>query len=448
MTKYWGDSNIRAVFRLSSAHLVVGMLATAPLASAAVFKDPVAGELVATIAPAVVNPNAAVPISKQFFGLHIHRAADLKAWPTARAGSWRLWDTYTTWRDLEPKKGQWNFAQLDFNVNFAVQRGVEILLPLGSTPAWASARPTESCAYGLGCAAEAQNTQDWRNYVRTVATRYKGKIKQFELWNEVNLTPFYSGTPEKLLELQKIAYEEIKAVDQSNILVAPSFTGNNPNELYKFDRYLALGAGNYSDVISYHFYTPKSSPEAAIPLVGEIRKIMRKRSVDRKPLWNTESGWALINNDGTPLPATLNPDWRKLNNELGAAYLARAYILSAALGVERHFWYAWDNKTLGLIDPKTRAIKGAAVALTNVATWLTGARVQGCEVVQGNYWGCSFLPPAGGARHIVWAANDVMGDFSIPNNWDAKDMLGLDGVNAQVPKNRIVKVGSSPVLVY
>ena len=68
MTKYWGDSNIRAVFRLSSAHLVVGMLATAPLASAAVFKDPVAGELVATIAPAVVNPNAAVPISKQFFG--------------------------------------------------------------------------------------------------------------------------------------------------------------------------------------------------------------------------------------------------------------------------------------------------------------------------------------------------------------------------------------------
>lgn len=446
MKKYWADSLRSKAFFTSSLLLLGGALAST--AYGAVIKDSVMGYLVATVPTSIVTPTPAVVMGKQFFGLHIHRAADLKAWPTARAGSWRLWDAYTSWRDLEPKKGQWNFAQLDFNVNYAAQRGVEILLPLGSTPAWASARPTESCAYGLGCAAEAQNLQDWRNYVRTVATRYKGRIKQFELWNEVNLVEFYSGSPDKLLELQKIAYEEIKAVDQSNILVAPSFTGNNLNEVTKLDRYLARGAGAYADVISYHLYIPSSSPEAVIPLVAELRKVMRKHNVDRKPLWNTESGWALINNDGTPLPATLNPEWRKLNNEQGSAYLARAYILSAALGVERNYWYAWDNKILGFIDPKTRAVKGAAVALTNMATWLNGAKIQGCEVAQGNYWSCSFLPPAGGARHIVWAANDVMGDFSIPNNWDAKDMLGLDGVSALVPKNRIVKVGSSPVLVY
>lgn len=448
MKRSWGNWRLGRV----SGALGMVLLATeffypVPTA-AAVIKDAVLGYVVAAVPSSVVNPTPSVVISKEFFGLHIHRAADLKAWPTARAGSWRLWDAYTSWRDLEPKKGQWNFAQLDFDVNYAAQRGVEILLPLGNTPVWASARPTEPCAYGVGCAAEPLNIQDWRNYVKTVATRYKGRIKQFEIWNEVNLTEFYSGSPDKLLELQRAAYEEIKAVDPSNILVAPSFTGNNTNEITKLDRYLAKGAGAYSDAISYHLYTPGSSPEAVIPLVTEIRKVMRKHSIDRKPLWNTESGWALLNNDGTPLPATINPQWRKLNNELGAAYLARAYVLSAALGVERNYWYAWDNKILGLIDPKTRAVKGAAVALTNVATWLNGGRMQGCEIAQVNFWACSFTHASGATKHIVWAVNDIQGDFFIPNNWDAKDMLGLDNVSVSIPKSRVIKLGAMPVMLY
>lgn len=448
MKKSWGNWGC-GKFAYPLGLLLLATAGSRPVpAVAAVMKDAVLGYIVAPVPTSVANPAPSTVLGKQFFGMHVHRVADLPGWPTAQAGSWRLWDAYTSWRDLEPKKGQWNFSQLDFDVNFASQRGVEILLPLGNTPVWASARPAESCAYGVGCAAEPQNMLDWRNYVRTVATRYKGKIKQFELWNEVNLKEFYSGSQDKLLELQKAAYEELKAVDPDNILVAPSITGNNTNELSKLDSYLAKGAGTYADVISYHMYTPASSPEALIPLVLEIRKIMHKHGVDKKPLWNTESGWALLNNDGTSFPSPVNPKWRQLNNELGAAYLSRAYILAAVLGVERNYWYAWDNKILGFVDPSTKNPKGAAVAIGNLSTWVKGGAIQRCDMVQGNFWVCQFTHVSGAVRYIVWSANDMQGDFLVPNGWDVREGSSVLNSGYLIPNNRSIRIGSVPVMFF
>lgn len=448
MKKSWGNGVARKTADLLKALLTVIAYFYSVHASAVVFKDAFAGNIVAAMPVSVVNPDSTVRLGKQFFGLHIHRAAELPGWPTSQAGGWRLWDAYTSWLDLEPKRGQWNFSRLDYAVNFAAQRGVEILLPLGNTPTWASARPTEACAYGAGCAAEPLNMLDWRNYVRTVATRYKGKIKQFEIWNEVNLKQFYSGSQEQLLELQIAAYEEIKNVDPENILVAPSITGNNTNEISKLDSYLAKGGGTYADVISYHMYTPESSPEALIPLVSEIRRVMRKHGVDKKPLWNTESGWALLNNDGTSFPSPVNPKWRQLNNELGAAYLSRAYILAAVLGVERNYWYAWDNKILGFVDPSTKNPKGAAVAIGNLSTWVKGGAIQRCDMVQGNFWVCQFTHVSGAVRYIVWSANDMQGDFLVPNGWDVREGSSVLNSSYLISNNRSIRIGSVPVMFF
>ena len=62
-------------------------------------------------------------------------------WPSVPFGAWRLWDAYVGWPQLEPKQGTWNFSTLDKYVALAEAHNVEILLPLGLTPEWASARP-------------------------------------------------------------------------------------------------------------------------------------------------------------------------------------------------------------------------------------------------------------------------------------------------------------------
>ena len=131
---------------------------------------------------------------KTYFGLHIHHLDR----PSRRLGracpspAWRLWDAEINWPDLEPNKGQWNFERLDRYVSLAQQHGTSILFTLGGSPPWASARPQSLSNYSPGFTAEPANLEDWRIYVRTVVSRYKGRIPAYEIWNEPNLKDFWS----------------------------------------------------------------------------------------------------------------------------------------------------------------------------------------------------------------------------------------------------------------
>ena len=66
--------------------------------------------------------------------------------------------------------GDWTL--LDARVQEAQTNKQRILLTLGSSPQWASSRPNETCSYGnIGCAAPPADINDWRDYVKAVATR-------------------------------------------------------------------------------------------------------------------------------------------------------------------------------------------------------------------------------------------------------------------------------------
>ena len=48
-------------------------------------------------------------------------------------GSWRLWDTFVSWRELEPQKGQWQFGTLDRIVELSQIHHVGLVLTLALT---------------------------------------------------------------------------------------------------------------------------------------------------------------------------------------------------------------------------------------------------------------------------------------------------------------------------
>src|SRR2546429_8360016 len=97
----------------------------------------------------------------------LHHLPQPTPWPRVSFGSWRLWDAYVVWPNVEPQKGQWDFSHLDGYISLAESHSVEILLPLGLTPAWASSRPKEKSGYEPGNAAEPRNISDWSEYVRS-----------------------------------------------------------------------------------------------------------------------------------------------------------------------------------------------------------------------------------------------------------------------------------------
>ena len=100
--------------------------------------------------------------------MHIHHAGGTTAWPGVPVPEWRLWDARVSWPQIEPRKSQWDFRTLDAYLALAKEHDSDVLLPLGLSPQWASARPNEKSAYQPGFAAEPSDTELWRDYVTRV----------------------------------------------------------------------------------------------------------------------------------------------------------------------------------------------------------------------------------------------------------------------------------------
>lgn len=398
--------------------------------------------------PTSVTRKETEGISKSFYGVHIHRADNGTKWPEIRFGSWRLWDTYVTWPDLEPSPGVWDFAKLDKYVELAAKAQIDVVLPLGMTPQWASLRPNEYSAYGPGKASEPFDMNEWREYVLKVARRFKGRIKFFELWNEINLKQFYTGSFETMVKLQKITYETLKEVDRSNKLISPSFTGNSMSEVKKFGAYLRSGGFRYADIISYHLYTPTTHPEALLPLIAAINKEIKDSGVENKPLWNTESGYVLLRPDDKEVDEQINARWLRLSEKESTAYLIISWILQSQMGLERSFYYAWDNKIYGVVDGKKKNMPETKRSIGWFIDWSIGKTPVGCHLEQ-ILTRCSYVDAITGVQsEIVWANHTSKVGLFKSKKGKTRDLC--DGKDTEIGSNdqgRSVQVGICPILV-
>jgi hypothetical protein len=382
--------------------------------------------------PTVHLVPAGIPIPSSYFGLHIHTPTN-NTWPQVPFHEWRLWDSKATvWYNLEPKKGHWDFTQLDRDVDIAEQRKVGLLLTLGQSPPWASSRPGDPPSWRPGGPAPPTDEKDWQHYVRTVATRYRGRIHEYEVWNEPNLKQFYSGTREQLLLLAKDAYSIIHEVDPTAVVVSPSVTG--AYDVGWFKHYLELGGGKYADVIGYHVYTSPNSPESAVETIREVRAAMLAHGVD-KPLWNTESGY-IIQSDFervTPPRGSLN---RLLTHREALAYVMRAYLLNWATGVSRLYWYDWDSNSMGLGDELGKRSKPAAAGYAAIEQWLNGAVMQSCDHDADDNWICH-LTVGDRIVWIVWNADKPI-TRAVPASWKVTraDTVSASGAVVSTPIGR------------
>jgi Glycosyl hydrolases family 39 len=371
------------------------------------------------------------PVPSSLFGMHIHHAGGVTRWPHVPFAEWRLWDAHTAWPELEPQRGQWNFQTLDAYLTLAKEHDTAVLLPLGLSPQWASSRPTEKSAYQPGNAAEPRSMDDWREYVATVVAHCKGRVQAYEIWNEPNSKPFWTGSVSQMVALTDAASAIIRRIDPQAIIVSPSATTSSGVEW--LSQFLQLGGGQYVDVIGYHFYVAPQPPEAMIPLIQKVKQTMADYGVGNKPLWDTESGWP----SPRPFPS----------EDLGAGYLARAYILNWAAGVQRFYWYAWDNHTFDVIqtteeDNQTLTPAGRAYEITR--NWLVGTRMDACNEGLDHIWTCQ-LTRNGASEWIIWNTAGTT-SFPIPRSWNARRVTPLLGTSSAVATSDI-EIGPVPELV-
>lgn len=358
-------------------------------------------------------------ISFSYFGMHFHRLVldigerkALTLWPDQMVGSIRLWDSGTRWADIAPSAGQWKFERMDAYVEQAIARKAAILYVLGSTPRWASARQEEACPYGLGCSAEPVRMAHWEEYVRRVAQRYRGKISAYELWNEPFFSElkgqkgesdFFYGQVSKMVEMAKIARKVLDEVDPNAMLTTPGFTGNT-NQLELF---LSSGGREYVKVVAYHFYS--ANADQFVRQVLEVRAIMKRQGLENTPLWNTETGLEVYPSD-KPLPLGAQ-GWSRTE---AAFRMAQFLVIGAAAGLERYYYYAWDNERSGMFS-SLLVRQPAWDSYEKVQSWLLNATMRGCESILPNGVGC-WGERSGQRFLIVWAEEAAMHAIQLPSD--------------------------------
>ncbi|MDX1521312.1 MAG: hypothetical protein R3264_06770 [Anaerolineae bacterium] len=207
------------------------------------------------------------------------------------------------WREVEPTQNQFHWAATDRFMAGAEHYGFEVIVRLDQHPARAS-------SVELGLNAPPEKLEEYEDYVERIATRYRGRVRAYIIWNEPNLAIEWGGQrpdPVAFTELLAVGYQAVKAGDPEALVVAAGLAPTNSNDLQGMDDRLFLremyraGAADYFDVLAAHPYSFGQAPAApeqdnqhpAFGRLAEMRTIIVENDDAHKPVWITEMGWTI-----------------------------------------------------------------------------------------------------------------------------------------------------------
>lgn len=388
--------------------------------------------LTASAMPSSDAEQRVVPAS--FFGMHAVGLGAHHSWPSVPFGVYRLMDATPRWHALHTSPNRWSSdvsrgTGLDriryvLDVRDANAPAVAALYtiaggPDGGFPPW------------LKRAKSRQDTlHAWQTHVRRMGSAFRGRIRYWEIWNEFDCACFYRGGIDLLVELTRVAREELIAIDPTNVIVAPPVTSKGVLHLRAF---LRAGGGRYVDVIAWHPDLP-SRPETDTATIRRIRGALREQKLTHLPLWATE-GHAAAEDGVDP-----------------AAIVVRSYIILWATGHANFSWYAWDITDYGdrrswvTLSNRGRPDQPAAAAAGYRAAydWLVGHRIVHVGTA-GDTWVASIARSDGRSAWIVWAAGRNVRPFVVPPGVHA--LYRIDGSSAPLAPGDSYRPTTSPVLL-
>jgi len=358
-----------------------------------------------------------------------------------------------SWNYVEPKKGNFNFGWSERFAEEYTRRGLMMLPVLGHTPPWARKKIEEVLHWRQGRVPPA-NLDDWSNYVRTVVSRFKGKVKEWEIWNEPNISVFFAGTTRDYFDILKAAYKACKTADPECRVFGCSTAGLNDKVFQWLEELFKLGALDYMDGISIHPYRFRELPEEK--LADDIRKLiaLMKKYGEERDIYYTEFGWPSTEDKRGFVPwfSGVTNEPSELNQ---AQMLVRSWVISLAEGVDKLYWYQWHAERW-VCGPDLTALirpdcfytpKKAVVALNALIEKLENAEfIRPIPMQAEGQYGYEFRNPRGYVA-VLWC---IEGESkfkltSIPKGLAVFDIWGNPvAIN---PDTRVLLLSESPIYV-
>jgi hypothetical protein len=119
--------------------------------------------------------------------------------------------------------------------------------------------------------------------VRAYVSRFKGRVKYWEIMNEPN----FSMSPTQYVTMLKQLSPLIKSIDPAAQVIGPTVCGI---QMPWYQSFYQLGGGPYVDILSLHDYEGHESVDEVHWRwkFGELRKLMAQHGDANKPIWQTE----------------------------------------------------------------------------------------------------------------------------------------------------------------
>jgi O-antigen ligase len=181
------------------------------------------------------------------------------------------------------------------------------------------------------------NFDDYGNFVHTLVSRYRGKVRFFQIWNEPNLKNewnWHVPSPEGFVELLRVGSTAAREANPDAVILFPSLSPVDGlderapmTELEYLDEVYQLGGDAYFDIMSVQLYGLGQPPDehryvrVPIPFQGEwtwrrpldtrtdvsrvvlLREVMERHGAHDTPVWVGEFGW-------NSAPESI-PEWRR-----------------------------------------------------------------------------------------------------------------------------------------
>ena len=258
------------------------------------------------------------------------------------------------WRDIEgDEKGHFNWYRPDRIVDQANEANLNLLVRIDHQPLW-SVSELESIGKRVTENQPPANLQDFGDFCFELASRYKGRIQAYQVWNEPNLSREWgevSPNPAEYTELLRVCYEGVKAADPEAIVVSAGLapTGDGPPLAMPDDEFLQgmyeAGASPYFDALGLNAPGYKAPPDLApeeglneiwgghrwnvFRHVEDMRAIMVANGDNDKQVVILETGWILQQDIHQAYT------WHGVTEQQQADYLVGAYQYA------RENWRPW-----------------------------------------------------------------------------------------------------------
>ncbi len=175
------------------------------------------------------------------------------------------------WAKTEKQKGIYDFAWLDHIIDDALSRGLQIWLQTSYGNPIYQGGGTTNLGGGMPKSKEAK--QAWNKWIEAMATRYLGKVHEWEIWNEPDLSEEIPA--EDIVDMNIRTAEIIKKVDPKARIAGFAFCTLNGKLLEDCLKLVAKkGKLDLFHWISYHGYEYR--PENSYKAVMNFRRIIDK----------------------------------------------------------------------------------------------------------------------------------------------------------------------------